>query len=138
MDAAAAGGRPPAEGIRRVRAEPSAGGPIRAEGVERRTVGIAPLDRGIRKGDAMNLLEPWVQPPAAAALGWTLAHSLWQGALVALVLAAAFPVLRTSHGRYTAACLAMLAVLASFCYTFQHSLAQQQLQNAPQGLAVRP
>ena len=36
----------------------------------------------------MSLLEIWVHNPAAAALGWTLVHSLWEGALVALVLAA--------------------------------------------------
>ena len=42
----------------------------------------------------MNLLEIWVHTPAAAALGWTLAHSLWEGALVALLLVAALGVLR--------------------------------------------
>ena len=41
----------------------------------------------------MNLLENWVQTPAAKALVWTLIHSLWEGALVALVLAAALCVL---------------------------------------------
>ena len=33
----------------------------------------------------MNLLETWVNTPAASALGWTLVHSLWEGAIVALL-----------------------------------------------------
>ena len=75
----------------------------------------------------MSLLEAWVHTPGAAALGWTLAHSLWEGALVALVLVGALSVLRSSRARYAAGCLAMLALLAAFCLTFQHTLAQQQI-----------
>ncbi|MGD0772601.1 MAG: GWxTD domain-containing protein [Candidatus Solibacter sp.] len=78
----------------------------------------------------MSLLELWVHTPAAAALGWTLAHSLWQGALVALVLAAALGVMRSSRARYAAACVAMLALLCGFCVTFQHVLAEQGMQGA--------
>src|SRR5450631_2348757 len=78
---------------------------------------------------AMNLLEACVHSAAAQALGWTLAHSLWEGALVALVLAAALGVLRSSRSRYVAACLAMLALLAAFAVTFQHALAEQRLQD---------
>ncbi len=32
-------------------------------------------------------LEAWLQTPLAGAIGWTLFHSLWQGAIVAVVLA---------------------------------------------------
>ena len=46
----------------------------------------------------MSLLELWVHNSAAAALGWTLAHSLWEGALVALALAAALGVLHAVAG----------------------------------------
>ena len=53
-----------------------------------------------------------VHSPLAWTLGWTLFHSLWEGAIVALVLAGSLAVLRTSRARYTMACLAMLAVLA--------------------------
>ncbi len=35
------------------------------------------------------MLENWVHTPFASALGWTLVHSLWEGALVALLLGAA-------------------------------------------------
>src|ERR1039457_6551913 len=87
----------------------------------------------------MSLLEIWVHTPAAAALGWTLAHSLWQGALAALVLAATLGVLRSSRARYAAGCLAMLALLIGFCLTFQHVLAEQGIQGgSAQGIALRP
>jgi hypothetical protein len=44
----------------------------------------APPARRVRKGDAMNLLEIWVNMPAAAPSA-DAAHSLWEGALVALL-----------------------------------------------------
>ncbi len=96
----------------------------------------------------MSLLDMWVHNSAAAALGWTLAHSLWEGALVALALAAALGVLRSSRARYAAACVAMLALLAGFCVTYQVCLAQQRidagigqaaaLRSAPPGLGDGP
>jgi GWxTD domain-containing protein len=81
----------------------------------------------------MSLLEIWVHTPAATALGWTLAHSLWEGALVALLLAAALGVLRSSRARYAAACLAMLALFGGFCVTFQHVLAEKRIEGAGPG-----
>jgi GWxTD domain-containing protein len=78
----------------------------------------------------MSLLEMGIHTPAAAALGWTLVHSLWEGALVALLLAGALAVLRSSRARYAAGCLAMLALLAGFFFTFQHELAEQRMENA--------
>jgi GWxTD domain-containing protein len=66
----------------------------------------------------VTLVETWVQTPLAQAIGWTLVHSLWEGALVALVLAAALAAMRSSRARYAAACLAMLAMLAGFGFTF--------------------
>ena len=73
----------------------------------------------------MTLLENWVHTAAAGALGWTLAHSLWEGALIAVLLGIAFSVLRSARARYAAACLAMLALVAAFCFTFRHFLALQ-------------
>lgn len=52
------------------------------------------------------------------ALGWTILHSLWQGAIIALILAFALAVIRSSGIRYVAACVTMLAVLAAFAITF--------------------
>ena len=66
----------------------------------------------------MTPLETLVQTPIARALGWTLFHSLWEGALAALVLAAALFVIRSPRARYACACLAMLGVLAGFAITF--------------------
>ena len=53
------------------------------------------------------------------ALGWTLIHFLWEGALIALALATALGVLRPASARvrYAAASFAMLAMLAAFALT---------------------
>ena len=58
--------------------------------------------------------------PAVEALGWTLIHFLWQGALVALMLALARVALkrRTANLRYLASCAAMLLMLALPVITF--------------------
>jgi hypothetical protein len=58
--------------------------------------------------------------PAVEALGWTLVHFLWQGALVALALALARVALkrRTANIRYLASCAAMLLMLALPVITF--------------------
>src|SRR4051812_7724757 len=73
----------------------------------------------------MNLLENWVQTPAATALVWTLIHSLWEGALIALLLAAALCVLRGSRARYIAAGLALIVLLAAFGLTFASLMARE-------------
>jgi GWxTD domain-containing protein len=74
----------------------------------------------------MTLVETWVQTPLAQAIGWTLFDSLWEGAVVALVLAAAFLAIRSSRARYTAACLAMLAMLAGFGFTFERVMPHER------------
>jgi beta-lactamase regulating signal transducer with metallopeptidase domain len=54
------------------------------------------------------------------ALGWTLLHFLWQGALIAGLLAAALALLRHagSRARYAASCAAMLVMLICAVATF--------------------
>lgn len=52
------------------------------------------------------------------ALGWTLVHSLWQGAAAALALWIMLPRLHTALQRYRAAYLALLTVLAAAATTF--------------------
>ena len=64
--------------------------------------------------DTLNHL---VGTPLAKAIGWTLFHSLWEGAIVAIILLAALSVIRSSRARYAAACLAMLAIVAGFICT---------------------
>jgi len=66
----------------------------------------------------MTVLEALVHTPAAKALGWALFHSLWEGALAALALAAVLCVTRSPRVRYACAGLAMLGVLAGFALTF--------------------
>src|SRR5947209_2165002 len=66
----------------------------------------------------MTPLDTWVQTPAARALGWTLVHFVWEGAAIALGLAAALRAVRSSRARYAAACLAMFGMLAGFGVTF--------------------
>ncbi|HLL77465.1 MAG TPA: M56 family metallopeptidase, partial [Pyrinomonadaceae bacterium] len=60
------------------------------------------------------LLEAAVSHPLAQATGWALAHSVWQGALVALAFAAANWLLRESgaQARYLAGCAALLLMVA--------------------------
>lgn len=58
-----------------------------------------------------------VRTPLAKAIGWTLVHSLWEGALVAAVLVTLLCVVRSSNLRYVLACAAMLALLAGFAFT---------------------
>jgi GWxTD domain-containing protein len=70
----------------------------------------------------MNLLENWVGTPGATALGWTLVHSLWQGAAVAFVLAIALRVMRSARARYAASCAALVLLVAGFAATFAHEM----------------
>ena len=65
----------------------------------------------------MIALQNLVNTPLAAALGWTLFHTLWEGAVVAAVLFAALHFTRSARSRYAASCIAMIAVLAGFGLT---------------------
>jgi bla regulator protein blaR1 len=66
----------------------------------------------------MTYLEAWVGTPLAGAVGWTLLHSLWEGALIAAGLAAALVAMRSPRARYAAAAVAMLVMLAVCGVTF--------------------
>ena len=67
----------------------------------------------------MSLLAAWIHTPFARALGWTLVHFLWEGALLGMVLAAALRVLRgePARQRYAAACVVLAAMPAAFAGT---------------------
>jgi HEAT repeat protein/beta-lactamase regulating signal transducer with metallopeptidase domain len=58
----------------------------------------------------MKLLETLLAQPWVMALGWALLHFLWQGTVVALLLAATLRALRarSTNARYAAACVALL------------------------------
>jgi len=66
----------------------------------------------------MRLLESLVGTPLAGAVGWTLLHSLWEGAILAVALAAVLMATRSPRVRYAAACAAMLVMLGGFGITF--------------------
>ncbi|RSK35486.1 M56 family metallopeptidase [Hymenobacter metallilatus] len=68
----------------------------------------------------MNWLENMLPPALVRALGWTLVHSLWQGAVVALALAGLLLLLRRHQAeiRYRTAAAALLVLLALASITF--------------------
>ena len=68
----------------------------------------------------MTTLEQFVSPALTRALGWTLLHSLWQGALVAAVLAGVLLLLRRQRAevRYVAAAGALGVIVALAGLTF--------------------
>jgi GWxTD domain-containing protein len=65
----------------------------------------------------LKILEAWVSTPLAGALGWTLLHSLWEGAVIAAVLAATLAALRSARARYAAACVALLVMIGGMAVT---------------------
>jgi beta-lactamase regulating signal transducer with metallopeptidase domain len=56
------------------------------------------------------------------ALGWTLLHTVWEGAAAALLLAVALACTRSSRARYLLACAALTASLTGFAITLIHFL----------------
>lgn len=62
------------------------------------------------------------ESPVAMAVGWALVHSLWQGALVALALAALVLAVRSPRERYVGACAALLLVVVWFGFTVQRAM----------------
>lgn len=75
-------------------------------------------------------LETLVQLPLVKAAGWALFDSLWEGAIVAAVLAGILTVTRSARSRYAAACLGLAALLLGFGLTFVHLLPQQRISSA--------
>ena len=63
----------------------------------------------------MNPIEMLLDKPVFQALGWTLLHFIWQGALIAGLFVVASVMLRrfSANVRYTAACFAMLIMLVA-------------------------
>jgi len=71
---------------------------------------------------ALENMENLVRTPLAKAVGWTIFHSVWEGAIVAAILFTALAVIRSSRIRYAFACLAMLGILAAFVVTLSRSM----------------
>lgn len=68
----------------------------------------------------MNHLTPLFDSAWVQALGWTLLHSLWQGVVLALLLAAALIILRrqSANVRYLAGVFTLIALLICMSFTF--------------------
>lgn len=65
----------------------------------------------------MKLLETIAASPFAEALGWSLLHFLWQGALIAAAVATAMKLTHSARTRYAIACVALFAMPAVFAIT---------------------
>src|SRR5213075_47524 len=70
----------------------------------------------------MSALGTLLGGPLAHALGWALVHLLWQGVLVAAILAAVLALMqrRSANARYLAACGALVLLLALGAGTAVH------------------
>jgi GWxTD domain-containing protein len=85
----------------------------------------------------MMLMQMWVHTPFARAAGWALFHSLWEGTIVAVLLALVLTAIHSSRGRYVAACVALLAILVGFLFTFTLGLPHERMESIPQTLHFR-
>lgn len=77
----------------------------------------------------MTTLMEFSRQPAVHALGWTLLHFLWQGTVVAFLLASVLGVLRGKRPqwRYVAACCALVLMLLVPLATWLHLAAAPQI-----------
>jgi len=76
----------------------------------------------------MRFLESWITTSSAEAVGRTLLHFIWEGALIALLLTLVFWCTRAARVRYAAACVAMLAMPIAFGVTLWRSAPDQIVQ----------
>jgi GWxTD domain-containing protein len=65
--------------------------------------------------------------PFEEALGWSLFHFLWQGALIAATAAVGLKLSKQAQARYLIACLALVAMPAVFAITLRMSLPHPQV-----------
>jgi GWxTD domain-containing protein len=91
----------------------------------------------------MTVLQMLVHTSWANAFGWAIFHSLWQGAIAALIPAVTIWATRSPRVRYAAASLAMFAMFIGFCATFVLSMhtgpvspviVAAQIAQAPSGI----
>jgi GWxTD domain-containing protein len=86
-----------------------------------------------------------LRSPLADAVGWTIIHSIWEGAILAAVLGAVLLITQSPRARYAAACTAMLVqVLAcTLTLTYLSPSTEQQVATVsvtgiPSGLLHTP
>src|SRR4051794_38196629 len=67
----------------------------------------------------MNQIAAWVHTPLAIALGWTLVHFMWEGAILAALLASGLTICRDdARRRYALACAVLALMPVVFAVTF--------------------
>jgi beta-lactamase regulating signal transducer with metallopeptidase domain len=73
-------------------------------------------------------MNPWLSTTIVQALGWTLVHFLWQGLVIAALLAAGLRIFRSgpAHYKYLAACAAMALMALALLVTFRLVLSQPE------------
>jgi len=95
----------------------------------------------------MRLLESLVHTPVANSLAWAIVHSLWQGAIAALIVGMAYLMTRSPRIRYAVASLALVAIFTGFVITLFLSIpghaslpmaAQNRFSSAFSGVAFAP
>jgi len=75
------------------------------------------------------MLSPFLSSEFTDALGWTLLHSLWQGALIAILMALVFLFLnrRSAQVRYFVATSALVALLVAAVVTFSKHYSSKEM-----------
>lgn len=86
----------------------------------------------------MTIIESLVASHFAKALGWSIFHSLWEGALIALFVLAAMRVARSANGRYASACAGLAALAAAFGVTLCLLLAEGSGTTTPAAFPFPP
>lgn len=88
----------------------------------------------------MNMITSWFNSQLMYSLGWTLLHSLWQAALIAIALAATLYITRrgSANSRYLLGLSALMLLVACSVATFAHYyqsigevIARSQASGAP-------
>ena len=86
----------------------------------------------------LQVLISWFAQPLVESIGWSLVHFLWQGMIVALLLASLLLALKRAKAgvRYLAACGGLLLMLASFLGTIACSIVFTARPLAEEGRAA--
>src|SRR5690349_17933780 len=76
----------------------------------------------------MNLINSWMQSEGMKALGWTFVHSLWQIALIGLLLFITLRLIprRSAHTRYTISTVSLWLIVIITAATFVIMLPKDQ------------
>ena len=88
----------------------------------------------------MNTIQSFLSESIIQALGWTLIHSLWQGALAAIVLATLLILMRrySSTTRYLVSFLVLVLFFSSTVMSFFLSYEPESKLQADQIVATAP